>query len=64
MILVGRGSRHALAEIVEQNSRERRRQGIGNRLVKPEPVGEIREGDAERRPRRGDLVDFDHRTAA
>ncbi len=65
MIFVGSGSlRHALAEHAEHYNRERPHQGIGNRLVGAEPMGEIRQGHVERRARLGGLLNFYRGAAA
>jgi transposase InsO family protein len=65
MIFVGAGSlRHALAEYAEHYNRERPHQGIGNRIIDPEPVSSSREGAVERRARLGGLLNFYRRAAA
>lgn len=65
MIFVGAGSlRHALGEYAEHYNRERPHQGIGNRIIDPEPVYSSREVAVERRARLGGLLNFYRRVAA
>jgi transposase InsO family protein len=52
LIFVEAGSlRHALAEYAEHYNRERPHQGIGNRIIDPEPVLSSREGAVDRHAR-------------
>jgi transposase InsO family protein len=65
VFIVGGGSlRYALAEYAEHYNRERPHQGIGNRLIDPEPTAPSREGVVRRRARLGGLLNFYRRAAA
>lgn len=65
MIFVGAGTlRHALVEYTEHYNRERPHQGIGNRLIEPEPAAPRRDGVVTRRARLGGLLNYYRRAAA
>jgi len=65
IIFVSGGSlRLALAGYAEHYNRERPHQGIGNRLIDPEPAVPSREGVVRRHARLSGLLNFYHRAAA
>jgi len=65
MIFIGAGSlRHALAEYAKHYNRERPHQGIGNRMIDPEPTVPSRKGIITQHARLNGLLNFYRRAAA
>ena len=65
MILFGETSvRKATAQFVEHYHGERNHQGLGNRLISPEDIDRLGQGDVARRERLGGSLNYYYRVAA
>ena len=65
MILFGEASvRKATAEFVAHYHLERNHQGLGNRLISPESLPGLSQGDVARHERLGGLLNYYYRRAA
>ena len=65
LILFGEGSlRKAVSEFVTHYHRERPHQGLGNRLLRPEPSHVGSAGVVQRRKRLGGMLNYYYRAAA
>ena len=65
MIFIGQASlRRAISEFMVHYHGERNHQGLGNRLIRPEPRLAAPRGVTNRRSRLGGMLNYYHRAAA
>ena len=65
MIFVGQASlRRAIGEYMAHYHEERNHQGLGNRLIQPEPKRATTTALIQRRPRLGGMLNYYYRAAA
>ena len=65
MIFCGEGSlRLAVSELIEHYHRERNHQGLGNRIILPEPGTVAKKSVVRRRTRLGGMLNYCYRDAA
>ena len=65
MIFVGQASlRRAIGEYMAHYHEERNHQGLGNRLIRPEPRRATNTALIQRRPRLGGMLNYYYRAAA
>jgi putative transposase len=65
MIFVGQASlRRAIGDYMAHYHEERNHQGLGNRLIRPEPRRAANAALIQRRPRLGGMLNYYHRAAA
>ena len=65
MIFVGQASlRRAIGEYMAHYHEERNHQGLGNRLIRPEPRHAANSALIRRRPRLGGMLNYYYRAAA